>query len=145
MTNPSAQTPAWQPIGRLPLIAQHIDGWRAAVNEQYEETLQGARDRPYVLDDYTVTRATQVFTTQRDDLWVFEEQVRRWRSGPLTPAQRREVERLIGQLRYIRQQVTAILALAEELKAQTIEQVLTKSDLEVGLEALMRLRPRKQG
>ena len=45
-------------------------------------------------DDYTVGRVIQVFTTQQNDLWLFDEQLRRWEKGPLTNAQRREVERL---------------------------------------------------
>lgn len=134
---PDQPTPQWQPIAKLPSLAQHIDGWRAAVEEQYD-TLQPARDRPYSLDDYTVGRVIQVFTTQRDDLWLFDEQVRRWRSGPLTPAQQREVERLMRQMRFIRQTITAVLALADDLKEETIEKLLAKSDLEVGIETLQR-------
>ena len=45
--------------------------------------------------------------------------------------------RLSAQLPRIRQRISAILALAEELKGGTIETVLGKSDLEVGLEFLL--------
>jgi hypothetical protein len=38
----------------------------------------------------------------------------------------------------LRAVLTNILALAEEIKQGTIEQVLAKSDLELGLEALLR-------
>jgi len=37
---------------------------------------------------------------------------------------------------------TEILTIAEEVKSQTIERVLAKSDLEVGLEALLKKRAR---
>lgn len=137
---PEQSTPEWQPVSTLPRLSQHIDGWLAAVEEE-GDTLQAARERPYVLDDYTVGRVIQVFTTQRDDVWLFEEQLRRWHAESLTEAQRREVERLTGQMQRVRTCITDVLALAEALKTQTIERLLEKSDLEVGLEWLQRPRP----
>ena len=54
------------------------------------------------------------------------------RTGPATEA-------LIAQLRQVNNEV---LAVAAELASGTIETVLAKSDLELGIEALMRgLRP----
>jgi hypothetical protein len=44
---------------------------------------------------------------------------------------------LTAQVLAIRERITAILALAEELKKGTIESVLAKSDLDLGLEALL--------
>src|SRR5260221_13200483 len=90
--------PQWQPIERLPLIATHIDGMLESASEQYE-TLQLAKPKPFVLDDYTVGRVIEVFTTQQGDLWLFDEQLRRWGCGNLTTAQRQDVERLAGQMR----------------------------------------------
>jgi hypothetical protein len=54
----------------------------------------------------------------------------------MTGAQRREVERLSGQLARNRDVDAAIITLAENLKATTIDAILAKSDLELGLEAL---------
>jgi len=130
--------PTWQPITRLPLIAAAIDGMLSSAEEQYPLLLK-ARPTPYVLDDATVGRVLQVFTTQRDDLWMYEEQLRRWGAGTLTGAQRQEVTRLTGQLGRLRQVITTILALADELAAGTIEKVLAKSDVEIGLESLLRI------
>ena len=132
--------PTWQPITQLPLIASLIDGMLESAEEQYQ-TLQSARPRPHVLDDYTVGRVIAVFTTQQDDLWLFEEQLRRWAAQELTDGQRREVGRLTSQLGQLRQVIAAILALADELKSGTIEQVLAKSDAQLGLEALLRRPP----
>jgi len=67
--------PTWQPITQLPLIASVIDGM--LVEEQYR-LLQQARSKPHVLDDATIGRVIAVSTTQRDDLWLFAEQLRRW-------------------------------------------------------------------
>ena len=89
--------PTWQPIARLGLVATHIDGMLESAEEQYEN-LQQARPKPYVLDDYTVKRVIDVFTAQQNDLWLFDEQLRRWERGTLTSAQRQEVERLASQM-----------------------------------------------
>ena len=54
-----------------------------------------------------------------------------------------EEECLAGQVEEWRREVAAILGLADEPKDNTIE-VLRKSDLEVGLEALLGQEPRRR-
>ena len=114
-----ADQPQWQPIERLALIASHIDGMLESASEQYE-MLQLAKPKPFVLDDYTVGRVIEVFTTQQNDLGLFDEQLRRWERGNLTAAQRQEVERLAGQMLQLHEVVSAILRLAEQLQGRTI-------------------------
>lgn len=126
----------WQPISALPLIGSMIDGLLDEVEKQYAN-LQACRLKPYVLDNYTVARVIQVYSAQADDVWLYEEQLYRWRNLNLTPAQGEEVDRLAAQIPTIRERITAILALAEELRGGTIETVLAKSDLEGGLELLL--------
>jgi len=88
-------------------------------------------------DSLTVGRVVKVYTEQRDDLWLYEEQLRRWSAQALTAAQRREVERLTGQLGRLRAVIDKTLALADELGRGTIEKMLAKDDMEVGLEFLL--------
>jgi hypothetical protein len=131
-----ADQPQWQPIERLALIATHIDGMLESATEQCE-TLQLAKPKPFVLDDSTVGRVIEVFTIQQGDLGLFDEQLRRWERGPLTNAQRQEVERLAGQMFQLHEVIRAILRLAEQLQERTIEKVLAKSDVEPGVETLL--------
>jgi hypothetical protein len=77
-----------------------------------------------------------VFTEEAEFLVIYQEQLDRWRAEPLTIGQRREVDRLGRQVARNRDVAAAILALAEELKATTIDAILAKSDLELGLELL---------
>lgn len=129
--------PQWQPLSVLPTLGPQIDGMLEAAEENYE-ALQEARPKPHVLDDATIKRVRQVYTAQRDDLGLFDEQLRRWGTEPkLTSAQRTEIGRLKWQMSKLRQTVTAILALADELGKGTIEQFLGMSDLDVGLKALL--------
>jgi hypothetical protein len=126
----------WQPISALPVIGSMIDGLLDEAEQQYGN-LQSCRPRPHVLDDYTVGRVIKVYTEQAGDVRLYAGQLSRWSSLNLTPSQRQEVVRLSGQIPRIRERISAILALAEELKGGTIESVLGKSDLEVGLEFLL--------
>lgn len=129
--------PNWQPLTALPLIASLIDG-ELADGQEHHATLLAVRDRPYVLDDATVERSIKLHTEQRDFLGVFAEQLARWRHEHPTDAQRRELDRLEGQIELLRVVLTDILELAKELQQGTIERVLAKSDLELGIEALLR-------
>ncbi len=85
--------------------------------EQYA-TLQEAKPKPHVLDDYTVNRVISVFTTQIADLWLFDEQLSRWSVETLTPEQQAEVARLIEQMRRLREVDNQVLALAKELSTR---------------------------
>jgi hypothetical protein len=127
--------PHWQPLAALPLIASLIEG-ELADGQEHHAALLAVRDRPYGLDDATVERSITLHAEQRDFLWVFAEQLARWRHKQPTDAQRRELDRLEEQIERLRAVLTNILALAEELKQGTLERVLAQSDLELGLEAL---------
>src|SRR5690349_11147636 len=97
--------------------------------EQYQPLLP-AKARPHARDDYTVNRVKKVFIEQQNDLWLFDEQLKRWSEATISAPQRKEVERLQGQMKKLREQITTILALADELAKGTIEKVLSKSDAE---------------
>ena len=119
------------------MVAAHIDGMLQADREQYETLLQ-AKPKPHVLDDYTVNRVIAAFTTQRNDFGLFDEQLQRWAALPLSDQQRREVERLIEQMRLLRENNEQVLTLARELSTGTIDKVMAKSDVALGLEMLMK-------
>ena len=140
---PEKSTPKvnWQPISALPLIGSMIDGLLDEV-EQQNANLQASRAKPHVLDNYTIGRVIKVYSEQAEDLWLFDGQLSRWKALNLTPSQRQEVDRLAAQIPTIRERITAILPLAEELKGGTIETVMAKSDLELGLEVLLGKRKR---
>ena len=108
------EQPDWQPISRLPLIGSMIDGMLQDAEEHYQTLLQAA-PKPHVLGDYTVGRVFEVFGTQKDDLWLFEEQLARWKMDKLSVGQRHEVDRLTEQVGRCRTVIDSILSLAEQL------------------------------
>jgi hypothetical protein len=134
-----SKTPNWQPISQLPLIAQMIDGELEDTKSQYQN-LQPAKSRPHILDDYTVGRLIKVFGERPEFFGIYAEQLARWKALDLNITQKREVERLLGQLKKLIEVNAAILALANELKEGTIEKMMGKSDLEIGLNALGRMK-----
>src|SRR6266699_2542449 len=125
--------PHWQPIEALAMIAAHIDSMLQADREQYQ-TLLEAKPKPYVLDDETVNRVIAAFTTQRNDFGLFDEQLQRWAVLPLSDQQRCEVERLVEQMRLLRENNEQVLTLARELSTGTIDKVIATPDVELGLE-----------
>ncbi len=129
--------PDWQPISALALIASLIDGQLESGREQHEK-LRKAAVRRYALDDATVQSLLRVYGDTNNDLWLYDEQLLRWTRQALTAAQRREVRRLRNQMAALHDVITQILTLADELKTSTIDALLAKSDLEVGLEWLSR-------
>ncbi|MCU0533947.1 MAG: hypothetical protein MUD14_08625 [Hydrococcus sp. Prado102] len=135
MPTQEAPQPNWQPISSLPLIATAIDGMLEGAREQYP-ALEQAKNRPGALDDFTIERVVSVYTQQASDLWLYEEQLRRWKEQKLTQAQHLEVTRLEGQLEQLRAQIDAILSLAKALKPMTIESLMGKSDLEIAIDVL---------
>ncbi len=116
------------------MLAHVVDGMLDSAEDNYR-SLREARGRPHVLDDATVNRVVEVYTTQSDDLWLYEEQFSRWKKETLTAQQRGEVERLSSQLERLRA-VVASVSLAGELKDGTIEKVLAKDDVELAIDLL---------
>ena len=142
MTTHPGREQNWYPVSKLGWFTDHIREGIAVTRHQLE-LLQPTRSRPYLLDDATVARAIQVHHDQAGDLDLFQNQAGRWKASPdLTETQRAGVaayEALIAQLRQVNSEV---LAVAAELAHGTIETVLARSDLELGIEALMRgMRP----
>jgi hypothetical protein len=132
----SNQTPNWQYISFLPQIAEMIDGMLASAQEVIG-SLEQARTKPHVMDDYTLGRVREVYGTQLNDLWLYEEQLSRWTKDSPTERQRREIGRLTDQLNALRQVLTLCLALVDEMKDGTIDKILAKDDVELAIEFLM--------
>ena len=128
--------PNWQPISMLAVIAGMTDEGLRDAREQYA-TLLEVRPKPYVLDDATIARLKRVTAESVGWCEVYEQQLQRWRAGPLTEAQAREVDRLLKATREAGTVHTQILELADELAQGTIERQLAKSDIELGLEYVL--------
>jgi len=77
-----------------------------------------------------------VYTTQKDDLWLYEDQLKHWQKSKLTDRQAQDIQRMQSHLLQLGELIDKILTLIEKLKERTIERVLAKSDGELALEML---------
>ena len=132
--------PNWQPVTAVTMMAGMLTGQLAANREQLE-LLGRARREPWLLDDATVDRVKKVFGVQRDDMWLWEENGRRWQALDLDTATRAQVDGYMSLAAQFAITSTEVLALAGEIAGGTISKVMAKSDLELGIEALHRDGP----
>jgi len=134
----SHRTPVnWQPISEMPLIAgmidEALDDTRAHI-----ETLTEASRRPHVMDDATVDRIDRVHAEQMEFVDIYAEQISRWRNERPSALQTRKLDRMEEQNRQLRAATKIVLALSGEIRKGTIDRVLEKSDLQLGIEAVLR-------
>lgn len=86
---------------------------------------------------YNTIRILHSVVPELELLWVFQEQLFRWRQAGLSTREHEQIKRLSVQLERLHTVLTDILVLADELRHCTIDKVLTKSDLELGIAALL--------
>jgi hypothetical protein len=140
---PSSEPVTWHPISRMPLVAGMIDTALGDTSRQIH-LLSQARVRPHLLDDATIDRVESIYREQLAFVDIYAEQIQRWRAENPSAAQHRKLDRLDEQNRCLRQITTEILALAVELRKGTIDRIMERSDLELGLQALLgKLPPRR--
>ncbi len=106
------QEPTWQPLSQLPMIASMIDGMTDSAEEQLVN-LQQAEEQPHDLDNATLDRLTRVYTEQQGDLWLYEEQLARWRQQSWAAGQQAEIVRLDQRLARLRTLIADLLARAQ--------------------------------
>jgi len=127
----------WQPISEIPLIARMIDealdDTRARI-----EMLTEASARPHVMDDATVDRIDRVHAEQMEFVDIYAEQVSRWRNERPSAIQTRKLDRMEAKNRQLRDATATVLALSREIRKGTIDRVREKSDLQLGIEAVLR-------
>ncbi len=136
--------PTWQPVAAVGVLT-------SVVAEQLEHTrsqltlMQQARpSRPdaKILDDHTVSETLRVYGQMADDYrTLFAEQGRRWQAEPtLSTTSRVQVDTYVELVETHQAALDDILALTREIQGRTIEKIMAKSDLELGIEALLRDR-----
>ncbi|MGH3686640.1 MAG: hypothetical protein ACRDSM_16650 [Pseudonocardiaceae bacterium] len=121
----------WQPIMMLPTIADVVTGMLDGAAEQ-QRLLASAR--PYSLNNATLDRVERVYRDGLDGHEAFENQVARWQREHPAAAGLAALAQQVGRLRPAYQRV---LVIATQQRGNTIEALMGKSDLQVGMEALL--------
>lgn len=120
----------WQPISMLPMIAQLVDDMLDGARQQHDVLAAAPR---YSLDNATLDRVEGVYGDGLDGHPAFENQLARWQHEH---PDAQGLTRLAGRVGQLRPSYQRVLDLTLRLRASTIEALLGKSDLEVGMEAL---------
>lgn len=89
------------------------------------------------LDGATIDRSERVHTEQMEFIDLYEQQIRRWRTENPSVAQNSELDRIEKENRELRTATADVLALAPELRKDSIDRILEMSDLEIGLQTLL--------
>ena len=101
------------------------------------EMFKSCEYRPHVLDDHLVNRTIKLCTDQNEMTWVPIEQCRRWRTQSPSKEQLEDIIKVENSFNDLHSINEKMLVLANKLKKGTIDSVLSKSDLEVGLDFLL--------
>lgn len=134
-------TPQWLNISELPRIAWMMDGMLEAAEEVYI-VLQEAREKSHVMEDSTTRRVYEVHGRQLEDLWLYEEQLRRFEKEKTNGEQGKEIDRLTSQLMKLRTMLTHCIKLADKISEGTIDKIMAMDDLQLGLEVMLGKRKR---
>jgi len=103
------------------MLTAHVERGVQVATEQLL-VLSLARQRPSVLDDAALAELTASFTGIRSNLVeLFAEQGRRWQELDLGATDRRDVGRFVELAAQELNLIEQVLALAEELRADTVE------------------------
>lgn len=94
-------------------------------------------DRPHVLDDHLVNRTIKLSTDQNEMTWVPIEQCRKWRDQSPSKEQLEDIVKVENSFNDLHATNEKILVLADQLKQGTIDSIISKSDIEAGLDFLL--------
>ncbi|PZS33187.1 MAG: hypothetical protein DLM61_05620 [Pseudonocardiales bacterium] len=134
------EQPTWQPVTAVGMltsvVAEQLEHTHAqlVLMEQARPTRPDAR----ILDDRTVSETLRVYGRMSADYHnLFAEQGRRSQADPtLSATQAAQVDAYVALVDEHIAVLDDILALTRQVQGHTIEKIMAKSDLELGIEAL---------
>lgn len=107
----------WQPISYLTGAGEYIDSYLGGLQDRLS-MFEIAQGKPHAIDDQALQKCLSQHRQFILDAQVPEAQLERWLSEPLTPLQRTEVERLVGQMKRWRELCLGNIELVEKLLHQ---------------------------
>ena len=135
------EQPTWQPVAAVGMLTSVVAEQLEHTREQITLMEQARPSRPdaRILDDHTVSETLRVYGQMADDYRdLFAEQGRRWQAETtLTATSRVQVDAYVELVEHQRRALDEILALTREIQGCTIEKIMAKSDLELGIESLL--------
>ena len=106
---------SFYPIDMLPVVARLVDEEVAEVNALILSMIEAER-RPGKLDLGTIERIITMYGAVREDVDLYDEQLRRWSRLELTRELEQEVERLLGQAEALKAGAEYLVSMGRKLK-----------------------------
>lgn len=126
----------YYPISNLNTFCKMNSNQLLEVKKQYESLL-AVKDKPHVLDDETVQRVIKCYTGQKELLEPERKQFVKWeKEEKLNTTQKEKIKKAYENLDKKEKIINDILSLTKELEKGTINKLMAKSDLELGIEFL---------
>ena len=127
--------PNFHPITKALNILEIIRGMLDSSKQQLEN-MQGAKDKPHVLDDEIINRSIELYTAQNKDSDIFLQQCAIWRKGNLNEIQLYQVQEIEKTTHELTKTNNDILAIINSCKDYTIDKILAKDDVELAFDVL---------
>ena len=140
--NIMSETPNFYDLGMIPVyLSMSADQWEDS--SENLENLKACETRPHILDDAMIFRTIKLYTEQKEMAWIPLKQCSLWREQNPTSEQLKDIEKIETFTKGSLENIEQILILANSFKDHTIERVLAKDDMELGLEWIMRMMKNK--
>ena len=128
--------PQFPPITVLPVLLSAVLGALEASEEQLEN-FRRAKNKPYSLDNKTISDVVKSYTKQSDSIAHEKAICAYWRSqGGLSTLQKNMLNKLEENLLRMEEVNLQIITLANACKLKTIEKLIEQEDAEVAIDAL---------
>lgn len=137
--NPPQQ---FKPLSYLPLV-RSVSEQQLADLRKLRRDLNSARATPHVFDDATIERVIRVHTQTLEFVPYTLRQLDHWDAAQPSASDRATIQSVRVETTEIEQLVREVLALAQEIKAGTIDQILAMDEFELGWAALAKTLPNK--
>jgi len=129
------KNPIIHPIGMLPVISNLIIESYKGAKDNYENLI-AAYDRPHVLNDEIINRVNKLYSSDKQFIPIFQNQIAIWEKDKLTYDQKKEIAKLKEVLVEWDKILKGILALNQELSKGTIDKIIAMDDFELGLKVI---------
>jgi hypothetical protein len=128
----------WYDINSMEMLVELGEKTLIEAKTQYKNLIN-CKDKPHVLDDYTIVRVINFYADEIKLIDDTEKQFSDWETKlDLNLEQKDKIKKGNSVIRESRIIFRKILTLAEELKKGTIDRILEKDDLELGIEFLLK-------
>lgn len=123
------------PITKFASLHTNLEGLLDAGNELLK-SLEVAKSKPHVLDDAIVANIKRVYTDQQKEIKKYENVLTQWLKEKQTEQQKKQLKAFKSTLQAVINMNKQVFFLIDFFEEHTIEKILMKEDLQLGMDLL---------